>query len=69
MVFEIRMRTDSKTVWHWPGYITVRAPLVKSASLNGDGRIGKVILVIGVGMFSFQSTEVEFVFLLRSSDV
>ena len=69
MVFEIRMRTDSKAVWHWPGYITVRAPLVKSASLNWDGRIGKVILVIGVGMFSFQSTEVEFVFLLRSSDV
>ena len=69
MVFEIRMRTDSKAVWHWLGFITVRVPLVKSASLNWDGRIGKVILVIGVGMFSFQSTEVEFVFLLRSSDV
>ena len=58
MVFEIRMRTDSKAVWHWPGYITGRVPLVKSASLNWDGRIGIVILVIGVGMFSFQSTEV-----------
>ena len=69
MVFEIRMRTDSEIVWHWSNYIMVRVALVKSASLNWDSRIDKVILVIGVGIFSFQSTVVECVCLLRSSDV